>query len=353
VTIQANGVQKLVQTDLIVEAAVVSTVPAQLQVGQASESVTVVGELPLVNSTSATTSRQIDTRELLQVPTATRSFTHLLSAEPGVSADVPPALVNGTGNISPSVNGLRTTSNSVQFNGIDATNLSSNEGSLTDNISPAPETLDEVKLQTSLYDASVGRSGGGNFQLITKSGTNEIHGSLYTFVQNEAFNANDFFFNREGISKPRARRHEGGVTIGGPAIKDRIFFFGGYQRTAADTGFVPTAQSLSHLPAALDLIQGDRTQQNLFQAFQQTNPNFTLTNASQIDPLAVRLLNLRNPVTGDYLLTGPAGKATVGSGTDATGNPLTLVRQVSPAYFNQVLRSWSRPLPFVSAAAAA
>jgi hypothetical protein len=155
VTIQANGFQKLVQTDLIVEAAVVSTVPAQLQVGQASESVTVVGELPLVNSTSATTSRQIDTRELLQVPTATRSFTHLLSAEPGVSADVPPALVNGTGNISPSVNGLRTTSNSVQFNGIDATNLSSNEGSLTDNISPAPETLDEVKLQTSLYDASV------------------------------------------------------------------------------------------------------------------------------------------------------------------------------------------------------
>jgi hypothetical protein len=335
ISIEANGFQKLVQTKVLVEAAVLASVPSLLQVGQTSESVTVVGELPVVNSTSATTSRQIDTRELLQVPTATRSFTHLLSAEPGVSSDVPPALVNGTGNISPSVNGLRTTSNSVQFNGIDATNLSSNEGSLTDNISPAPETLDEVKLQTSLYDASVGRSGGGNFQLITKSGTNELHGSLYTFVQNEAFNANDFFFNREGIDKPRARRHEGGLTVGGPLVRDRIFFFGGYQHTVADTGFVPTAQSLSHLPTALNLIQGERSQQNLFDAFRQTNPNFTLTAPSQIDPVAVRLFNLKNPVTGDYLLTGPAGKATIGSAADAAGNPLTLVRQVSPAYFRQ------------------
>jgi hypothetical protein len=118
-------------------------------------------------------------------------------------------------------------------------------------------------------------------------------------------------------------------------VKDKIFFFGGYQRTAADTGFVPTAQSLSHLPAALNLITGERTQQNLFNAFRQANPNFTLTDASQVDPVAVRLFNLKNPVTGDYLMTGPAGKAVIGSATDAAGNPLTLVRQVSPAYFNQ------------------
>ena len=63
------------------------------------------------------------------------------------------------------------------FNGVDATNITSNEGSLNGNIAPAPETLSEVKLQTSLYDASTGRSGGGNFQLITKSGTNQFHGS--------------------------------------------------------------------------------------------------------------------------------------------------------------------------------
>jgi hypothetical protein len=90
---------------------------------------------------------------------------------------LPPSLINGTGNISPSVNGTRTTSTSLFFNGIDATNLTSNEGSLSDNIAPAPETLQEVKLQTSLYDASTGRSGGGNFQLVTRGGSNEFRGT--------------------------------------------------------------------------------------------------------------------------------------------------------------------------------
>ena len=140
-------------------------------------------------------------------------------------------MTNGNGNQSPSVNGTRTTSTSLFFNGVDATNITSNEGSLNGNIAPAPETLSEVKLQTSLYDASTGRSGGGNFQLITKSGTNQFHGSAYYYLQNEKFNANDFFFNKDGIDRPKARRNEGGFTIGGPIIKDRFFFFGGYQHT--------------------------------------------------------------------------------------------------------------------------
>ena len=86
-------------------------------------------------------------------------------------------LTNGNGNQSPSVNGTRTTSTSLFFNGIDATNITTNEGSLNDNIAPAPETLQEVKLQTSLYDASTGRSGGGNFQLVTKTGGNSFNGT--------------------------------------------------------------------------------------------------------------------------------------------------------------------------------
>lgn len=150
----------------------------------------------------------------------------MLSAEAGVSSDLPPILVNGTGNISPSVNGTRTTSTSLFFNGIDVTNATNNEGSLNDNISPAPETLQEVKLQTSLYDASTGRSGGGNFQLVTKSGTNNYRGTLYFSGQHESLNANDYFFNKDGIEKPKARRTEGGFVIGGPIRKNKLFFFG-------------------------------------------------------------------------------------------------------------------------------
>ncbi len=296
---------------------------------------TVVADVPLVAPATVTVSRQLDMRELLQVPTSTRSFTHLLSAEPGVSADLPPALVNGNGNISPSVNGLRTTSNSVQFNGIDATNLSNNQGTLTDNISPSPETLEEVKLQTSMYDASVGRSGGGNFQLVTRSGTNDIHGTLYGFFQNEALNANDYFYNRDGIERPRARRRETGATIGGPAVKDKLFFFGGYQNTYAGTAFVPSAQSLSHLPDALSLIQGERTAQSLYDAFKQANPNFTLTGPAEISPIALKIFQLRNPATGDYVIPSPAGKTSISTMKDGAGNPLTLVRQVETATFKQ------------------
>jgi hypothetical protein len=335
VEIELNGFQKHVETGLTVEAAVVSSLRSQLQVGAVTESVTVVGQVSLVNANTAATFRQIDARELLQAPTSTRSFTHLLSGEPGVSADLPPVLVNGTGNISPSVNGLRTTSNSVQFNGVDATNLSSNEGSLADNIAPAPETLEEVKLQTSLYDASVGRSGGGNFQLITRSGGNQWRGSLHAFAQNETFNANDYFYNRDGIEKPRASRYEGGFTLGGPIRKDRAFVFVGYQRTNAETAFVPTAQSLAHLPQALNFLSGERTRQNLFEAFRRANPRFSLAGPEQIDPLAVRLFNLRNPATGDYVIPAPQGKAALATASDAAGNPLVLVRNVMPAEFRQ------------------
>ena len=129
----------------------------------------------------------------------------------------------------PSVNGTRTTSTSLFFNGVDATNITTNEGSLSDNIAPAPETLQEVKLQTSLYHASSGRSGGGNFQLVTKTGANRFNGNVYYYLQNEKLNANDYFFNKEGIDRPKARRNEGGFTVGGAIIKDRFFFLGGHQ----------------------------------------------------------------------------------------------------------------------------
>jgi hypothetical protein len=168
----------------------------------------VTGSEVLVTPETATLSRQINAEQLVSVPTSTRSFTQLLNTEAGVNADLAPVATNGNGNQSPSVNGTRTTSTSLFFNGVDATNITTNEGSLNDNIAPAPETLQEVKLQTSLYDASTGRSGGGNFQLVTKAGTNKFTGSAYYYVQNEKFNANDFFFNKEGIDKPKARRNE-------------------------------------------------------------------------------------------------------------------------------------------------
>ena len=190
-------------------------------------------------------------------PDVSPEFHSASGDQSGVSADISELLSNDNASISPSVNGARTTNNSFVFNGVDVTSLlccnsrvngsrgtiDNGGGTLSRNIAPAPETLQEVKLQTSLYDAATGRNGGGNFPLVSKSGTNSLSGSAYYYNQNDALMANDFFFNRAGIEKPILDRHEGGGTIGGPIIRNKTFFFGSYQRTQAETSFVDEASN--------------------------------------------------------------------------------------------------------------
>nr|MDQ3804749.1 carboxypeptidase-like regulatory domain-containing protein [Acidobacteriota bacterium] len=360
VTFEAPDFKKTVQQNVQVEAAVPRTLDVALQVGDITGEVVNVTDTATALSSpdTAAVARQLTSEQLVAIPTSTRSFTQLLSAEAGVNTELSPVLTNSNGNQSPSVNGTRTTSTSLFFNGVDATNITTNEGSLNDNIAPAPETLQEVKLQTSLYDASTGRSGGGNFQLVTKSGTNGLHGSAYYYLQNEKLNANDFFFNKEGIQRPKARRNEGGFTVGGPFVKEKWFFFGGYQYTDAATGFVPTARSTTVLPLALRRITGERTAEALAAAFNAENgcAGSNCLTAADISPVARNLFNLRNPVTGDFVIPAPratgrligvdrAGQRGFQFGSVATGgvttrtlrenNPLVQQLNVNPSEFRQ------------------
>lgn len=356
VSYEKEGFKKSVDQDNKVEASVVRTVDVTLEVGATDVFVDVTSDQPLVQAESAAVSRQITGEQITRTPTSTRSFTGLLSAEAGVSSELSPVGVNGNGNISPSVNGTRTTSTSLSFNGIDATNITSNEGSLSDNISPAPETLQEVKLQTSLYDASTGRSGGGNFQLVTKSGGNQLTGTAYYYLQNKAFNSNEFFLQESGNEKPRADRTETGFTIGGPIIKNKFFFFGGYQFTDANTGFVPTARTRTILPIALSVLGEDRSKAAIAAAFNQFNgcAGANCLTAGDINDVAWRIFNLRNPVTGGFILptisnfralnivdqsgTGNFQSGvfpTVTSRTIQRNNPLVEVISVEPSKFRQ------------------
>jgi len=163
ITYEVPSFKTLKRSNVEVEASVPRSLEDRLEVaGVAGETVTVVeGGAALATPDTSAVARQLTAEQIVAVPTSTRSFTQLLSAEAGVNTDLSPELTNGNGNQSPSVNGTRTTSTSLSFNGVDATNITSNEGSLNNNIAPAPETLSEVKLQTSLYDASTGRRRGG------------------------------------------------------------------------------------------------------------------------------------------------------------------------------------------------
>ncbi len=333
------------------------TLEDKLEVGEVGATINIVEGAALVTPETATTFRQLSAEELVSVPTSTRSFTQLLSTEAGVNTELSPVLTNGNGNQSPSVNGTRTTSTSLFFNGVDATNITTNEGSLNDNIAPAPETLQEVKLQTSLYDASTGRSGGGNFQMVTKTGGNEFNGTAYYYIQNEKFNANDFFFNKEGIDRPKARRNEGGFTIGGPIVKEKFFFFGGYQYTNAITGFVPTARSTSVMPLAFTLLGNDRSPLAIANAFNQARDQFRVSQglaavcggatpgagcltAADISPVAFKLFNLQNPATGDFIIASPRANGRI-IGYDRTNR--TAPARLRRALSNLVPRQESLP----------
>ena len=344
-TFELDGFKSVQRGGVLVEAAVPRTIDVQLEVGGLTENVTVTADSPVLQKTTPTVARRLSSEEITSVPSSTRSFTHLLTATAGVSADLPPVGSNDTGAVSPSVNGTKQTSNSVLYNGVDITSMLSNTGTLDEGLSPAPETIEEVKLQTSLYDASTGRSGGGNFQLVTKSGANGVRGSFYAFGQDQRFNSNDFFFEKNDIGKPKMRRVESGFTLGGPLRRDRAFFFGSLQHTVADTGYVPTASSRAVLPAALGLIPGERTAQQIVTAFRQLNPDFALR-PEDVSPIALALLNARNPRTGDFLIPAPTGaivgrEPVVGIGpfTTAGGDPVAELRQVIPAEFRQLQAS--------------
>ena len=308
---ERDGFKKRTQTGVTVTTAEVGTVNVALELGDLVETVEVFAEAEMVSANSATIVRALNQRELEALPTSSRNFTQLLVIEPGASADISELLSNNNASISPSVNGARTTNNSFSYNGIDVTNLlccnsrvngsqgtiDEGGGTFSRNIAPAPETLSEVKLQTSLFDAAPGRNGGGNFQLVSKSGTNEFHGSLYHFFQNDKLIANDFFFNRAAVERPTLRRNEGGFTIGGPIVRNKTFFFGSYQFTRARTAFIDEASNTIRMPQALTDDRSDA-------GINQFARDIAVEDLSQINPISRQFLQATFD-DGSYLI--PSG----------------------------------------------
>jgi len=321
ISLDHKGFVPVVLEGIVVSSAASAALSTKMQVAAISDTTQVFADAERLHVETAEIGKSAFTEELTNVTSATHSFTGIIAGLAGVSTDISRSLVNSNGNQSSSVNGARTTSTSLQFNGIDSTNLSSGTGSMDDNIAPSVEFLQEVRVQSSLYDASVGRSGGGNVMLYTQTGVDKYHGAAFFYGQNEALNANEFFLNGDGIKRPVGQRYEGGFTLGGlvpiSSWKDKLKFFGGYQKTDAQTGYVPTARTLTQIPTFLGLIKGERTEQTVRDAIVQEsvlegNTTFAtqwLSNAiypqAPVSPVALQILNLRNPVTGDYWIPSP------------------------------------------------
>jgi len=207
---------------------------------------------------SSTLGGLVDDAAIQSLPLSSRNYTQILGLSPGVAADLPTATVLGNGIQNVASNGATPTANNIQFNGIDANNLLENSAALAQDYEvgtaiPAPDTIEEFRVQTANFDADYGRGIGANVDLVSKSGSNRLHGSAWEFVRNNLFNANDFFSKLADQPRADLKQNEFGASIGGPVLKDRTFFFGAYQGLTQVNG-LGTAKT-----ATLPMLTSDRS----------------------------------------------------------------------------------------------
>ncbi|HEY0049102.1 MAG TPA: TonB-dependent receptor, partial [Pyrinomonadaceae bacterium] len=298
VEVTASGFQKT-EAEAVVNITQTTTLDVQLGVTGGTSNVTVEAEAPVLQTETSQNGRVIEGATLRQLPLPTRNFQQLLTLQAGAQSSVSNNTELGRGDATISVNGQRTTSNSVRINGIDANSIGTNS---TPNIAvPATDSLQEFVVQTSLYDASNGRNSGGNVEAVTRSGTNQFRGNVYYFFRDRNLTANEPFLKGRGLDKPEFSRHQYGMTLGGPVVRDRLFFFGSYQGTREKNGY-SLVNSLTSPIVPAGLRDDNRTAAALAATFGVPVAN--------INPVSVAILNARLP-SGQFAIpsSGAAGLA--------------------------------------------
>ncbi|MEO6391005.1 MAG: TonB-dependent receptor, partial [Pyrinomonadaceae bacterium] len=261
--------------------------------GVVTDQVTVDAGASRVKTDNATLGQVIDGRTATELPLASRNFTQLLGLGPGTNTYLTDNTVVGRGTQNVSVNGARPSQNNFQINGVDANAGISNLQTLA---SPALESIAEFKLQTSLYDATYGRTGGGSVQVITKSGSNKFNGTVYDYFRTSALTANNPFLKAAGLPRPVLERNVFGFAFGGPIKQDRAFFFGSYQGTSDRNG-----ASLSNSLSVNVLIDPRLTDNRSSAALHAA---FGIHATIPINEPALRLLNARLP-NGQFVIPTP------------------------------------------------
>lgn len=227
-----------------------------LQIGEVSESITVNEAAPLVTTQSVDRGIVIESNQVENLPLNARNFANLVSLQPGV-------VVGGQVGGAITFNGLPFEGSTINVDGTDAANpdwpTTTNFGRQNRLNILSQDFIQEFKSIQGVYSAEMGRASSGGINVITKSGTNEIHGSVFEFIRNDVFDARNFFATR----KDKLRLNQFGATAGGPIIKDKLFFFGGWEgvrerRGQQVTGVVPTpllrSQMVANNPAYRPLV---------------------------------------------------------------------------------------------------
>jgi hypothetical protein len=334
VTFTKDGFQTAVYPQIPVQGSRTSTVNAKLNPGKVSSTVTVEAT-PLLNETDTTNGYTMGAQQIESVPLGTGSFTQLAIQAPGVSADFLSGSGSneGLGNQGIVANGQRDTSNLFTFNGVNANNLFN--GNSTSNISdsrftlntgeifgvggqvqtnssvfdaigqalPTPpiETIEEVHVSTSMYDASMGSASGAHIETTTKSGTNLLHGQVYEYYQSNSFDAQPTFLTPNPFfhGAPPLHRNVFGGTLGGPIKKDKMFFFASYQGQRISDALSGAFNGVPTLPGLTDTNRTDKASiANLVNAADGCPGCIA---ADQIDSVALAIFQAKTP-SGQFII---------------------------------------------------
>jgi len=280
-------------------------VDIKLAVGARTEEVVVEEGITHVETISPTLGMSVTSNQIVNMPLNGRNTLDLALLQPGV---IPTTAGGNTGTFS--VAGGRQDSVTYLLDGGINNNLLSNGVVLN----PNPDTIEEFRILTSTYNAEYGRNGGGIVSVVTKSGTNEFHGTAYDYVRNDALNANSFFNNAGGLPKDILKRNQFGGTLGGPAMKDKLFFFSGWQSQRQSR--LQTSPKLNTFtPAELN---GDFSLSNASHTGPDTNvaaflqrfpffqPNPALAAQAIIDPSKINTV-AKNYLKAGLIPTDPSG----------------------------------------------
>src|SRR3989454_3228192 len=198
VSVNSAGFQEAKFPDIAVRVTETTRMTAKLRPQAVQEKIEVQAEVQTVETTAATTGQAIEANTIRELPLATQNFHQLLSLSTGAQSELNASAQLGRGNVRIIVNGQREDNNNYLIEGISATDY--NVAQATNVPLPNPDVVQEFKVQTSLYDASQGRNGGGNVNAILKSGTKTFHGDAYEFFRNDVLNSNEYLLKRAGLS---------------------------------------------------------------------------------------------------------------------------------------------------------
>ena len=294
VSVEAPGFSALRQSGVELLADQSLTVNLNLRLGATSEMVTVLGDALQVDTSTSTLKQVIEQQRISELPLNGRNAAQLTLLVPGAVNSPNGGADQGATKTFPaavtySANGSRQNTISYQLDGGNYVDEYTN----VNQPFPFPDALQEFSVQTSNYSAEYGENAGGVVNVITKSGTNSFHGDAFEFVRNPYFNAQNFFATP--TTPDQVKRNQYGGTLGGPVIRDKTFFFAGYQRTAYR-----------------NLVLGS------MKVVGQTDINNFIAGGRTIDPAGATLLGV-DPTTGAYL--GSGAKFSLAGPIPAGSNP--------------------------------